>query len=273
MPSVLCIYIDDSGARHPDKDPGNVPAHGYDYFALGGILVKEEDEDMVKDARRLFCEKWQINAPLHSSEIRGRTGSFAWIGRLSSRNFLVFHEELYQLLKDLPVLGIACVVDRPGYNERYKERYGEKRWMLCKTAFSVVVERSAKYAQNLDRKLRVLPERCNEKEDKVLRQYYQNLKSCGMPFSQNTSAKYQPLTAEDLNSTLYDFKPKYKSSGLAQIADLYLWPMCMGGYHLSNRPYQRLMDDGKLIDCILDEGDIPHLGIKYSCFDLVERKP
>lgn len=273
MSSVSCLYMDDSGTRHPDRAPGKAPAHGYDYFSLGGILIKEEEEHLAREARDAFCEKWDVNAPLHSSEIRGRTGNFAWVGRLNRSDFLGFHEELYQLLRDLPVLGIACIVDRPGYNERYKERYGERRWMLCKTAFSVVVERSAKYARSFDRKLRVLPERCNEKEDEVLRQYYRNLRSYGMPFSQNTSAKYQPLTAEELNSTLYEFKPKYKSSGLAQIADLYLWPICMGGYHRSNRPYRRLMDDGKLIDCILDESDIPHLGIKYSCFDLVEPKP
>ena len=28
-----------------------------------------------------------------------------------------------------------------------------------------------------------------------------------------------------------------------------------------------LREDGKLIDCILPEADIPTRGIKYSCFD------
>ncbi|MFW8588883.1 hypothetical protein ACOJBM_40810 [Rhizobium beringeri] len=54
---------------------------------------------------------------------------------------------------------------------------------------------------------------------------------------------------------------------MAQLADLYLWPICMGGYHASNRPYQRLTDDGKLIDCHIKEDERPMLGSKYSCFE------
>jgi hypothetical protein len=33
-----------------------------------------------------------------------------------------FYEELYQFMRDAPVVGLACVVDRPGYNHRYRER-------------------------------------------------------------------------------------------------------------------------------------------------------
>jgi hypothetical protein len=49
--------------------------------------------------------------------------------------------------------------------------------------------------------------------------------------------------------------------------------ICMGGYHATNRPYQRLLMDGKLRECNLDEKEWPTLATKYSCFDLVERKP
>lgn len=66
---------------------------------------------------------------------------------------------------------------------------------------------------------------------------------------------------------------KNKSSPMAQLADLYLWPICVGGYHASNRPYQRLKEDGKLIECVLEEKDWPMLASKYSCFDKVVRKP
>lgn len=52
----------------------------------------------------------------------------------------------YCLMRDAPVIGLACVIDWPGYNKRYAEKYAENRWMLCKTAFSVVVERAAKFA-------------------------------------------------------------------------------------------------------------------------------
>ena len=59
---------------------------------------------------------------------------------------------------------------------------------------------------------------------------------------------------------------------MAQLADRYLWPICMGGYHTSNRPYQRLTGDGKLIDCHIKEDERPMLGSKHSCFEDVERK-
>ncbi len=55
-----------------------------------------------------------------------------------------------------------------------------------------------------------------------------------------------------------------------QLADLYLWPMAIGGYHSANRTYARLREDKKLIDCLLDEKAVPTEGIKYSCWDLEE---
>jgi hypothetical protein len=48
MPNVVSFYMDDSGTRHPDHNPGRRAAHGYDWFALGGILVKGEDEAEVR---------------------------------------------------------------------------------------------------------------------------------------------------------------------------------------------------------------------------------
>lgn len=121
--------------------------------------------------------------------------------------------------------------------------------------------------------MRVSPERCNKPEDAILKGYYHELKKTGLPFAPGTSEKYRPLTPEQFTETLYEFMPKYKSSPMAQLADLYLWPMCMGGYLASNRPYQRLMEDGKLIECMMPEDYKPMQATKYSCFDLVERKP
>jgi hypothetical protein len=53
----------------------------------------------------------------------------------------------------------------------------------------------------------------------------------------------------------------------------YLWPICMGGYRASTRPYRRLLGDGKLIECSLPFPDWAGLGTKYSCFESVERLP
>lgn len=270
--TVLNLYLDDSGTRHPSKKPGRMPAHGCDWFALGGILVQDEDENRARNLHAAFVAKWGFTVPLHSSEIRSRNEGLLWLRGKTEDERNAFYEDLYCLMRDAPVIGIACVIDRPGYNKRYAEKYAENRWMLCKTAFSVVVERAAKFAISQGRRLRVLPEKCNKPEDTALRAYYNELKTAGLPFDGANSGKYAPLSREQFTSTLYDLRFKEKSSPMAQLADLFLWPVCMGGYHLGNRPYQRLMGDKKLIECFLPETDHAMLASKYSCFEGVVRK-
>lgn len=270
-PKILNLYLDDSGTRHPNRKPGKKAAHGYDWFSLGGVLVKDEEESQARELHEAFMTKWNVTAPLHSSEVRSQNEGFFWLRDLEDEKCKAFYEDLYCFMRDAPVTGIACVIDRPGYNGRYSEAFRENPWMLCKTAFSVVVERSVKHAIADGRRLRVYPERCNKPEDQALRDYYKDLKTNGMPFDAKNSGKYQPLSKDDLSSTLYDLKFKYKSSPMSQLADLYLWPICMGGYHASNRTYKRLLKDGKLIECHLAPEDCETLGSKYSCFENVER--
>ena len=43
MTSKYLLYFDDSGNRNPDHMPTPPRTDKMDYFALGGILVKEED--------------------------------------------------------------------------------------------------------------------------------------------------------------------------------------------------------------------------------------
>lgn len=269
MPNVMNFYMDDSGTRHPDRKPGRIPAHGHDWFGLGGILIKEKDEDDARDLCCAFRKRWELSVPLRSADIRSKSSGFAWLGT-SPEKSEAFLEELYQLMADLPVVGIACVIDRPGYDHRYKKRYEGSRWMLCKTAFSVAVERAAKYARGGGLNLRVLVERGDKKTDRNILGYYEALRAEGMPFNPETSGKYAPLSADELRETLYECAIKNKSSPLIQIADLYLWPICIGGYAPDNRPYRRLKDDEKLIDCLLPAEAIPTQGIKYSCWELAE---
>lgn len=273
MVSTLNFYLDDSGTRRPDHKPGKRAQHGNDWFALGGVIVNGDEEQHARDMHAAFMKKWSITGkPLHSADIRARTGDFLWLEDADEEKRSAFYEGLYCLMRDAPIIGIACVVDRPGYNHRYYERYGRRPWALCKTAFAVAVERATKCAIERGRKLNVYPERCNKPEDRLLRAYFESLKSDGMPFDTTNSGKYGPLTPEQFGQTLYDFDTKRKSSPMAQFADLFLWPMCMGGYHAGNRTYARLVEDKKLIDCYLSEDQLAALGIKYSCFDLVQRK-
>ena len=105
-----------------------------------------------------------------------------------------------------------------------------------------------------------------------LKSYYEGLKRDGPPFDASRSEKYRPLTGAEFRETLYELQPKMKTSPMAQFADLYLWPMCMGGYNPGCLPYKRLLEDGKLIECGMTPNDVPMLGTKYYCFDAIERK-
>lgn len=272
MVNAYRFYMDESGTRHPDRDPGRKPAHGHDWFGLGGILIRESDEESLRAAHATFCKKWRITAPLRSADIRSKSGAFAWLKVCGAEKGEAFLEELYQLMARPELLGIACVIDRPGYNQKYRERYGRQRWSLCKTAFAVAIERAAKHVRKQGHQLRVLVERSDKKTDRWMHYYYQDLRSNGAPFDKTTSGKYQPLSPSELRETLYEFRLKGKSSPPMQIADLYLWPICIGGYDSSNRPYRRLLEDGRLIDCVLPAELIAAEGTKYSCFELVARE-
>jgi len=162
------------------------------------------------------------------------------------------------------------VIDRPGYNERYQAKYGDQRWLLCRTAFSIVVERAAKYAQKLGCRLRVNVERSDKTVDARLRRYYDELRGEGPPFNADSSAKYVPLDARAFAENLYEFQTKNKTSPLMQIADICLWPMCIGGYDPDNKSYVALRTAGALVDSKLLPEEIPSGGIKYSCWDLQE---
>ncbi|MGH9906054.1 MAG: DUF3800 domain-containing protein [Pyrinomonadaceae bacterium] len=270
MPKVLNFYLDDSGTRHPDHKPVR---QGRDWFALGGILLWEGDEDELRRKHTEFCGRWRIASPLHSSEIRCGSKRFRWLAELSEAERETFFTSLSDFLLSLPAVGLACVIDRPGYNHRYLLKYGRRRWFLCKTAFAIAVERATKFAIRHGGKLRVLPERCSKRDDAKLKEYYLALLNGGHPFDKAVSGKYGPVTAADYRNTLHEFRLKHKTSAPMQVADPYLWPMCMGGYHSGNRSYRLLADAGKLIDCQCSKEETESLGIKYSCFDLVKTKP
>lgn len=258
------LYIDDSGTRHPDRHlrlEGTDP----DWFALGGVLVDEQHEASCRQAHTEFCEKWSLTYPLHSEEIRHSKRNFRWMkdSRVRSDEFM---SELGRMLLSLPVYGIACVIDRRGYHRRYHERYGAKKWSLCKSAFDIVVERACKFARARGCKLDVFVERSDAKTDARITKYHEDLKRVGHPFDPQTSSRYNPLAQSELADTLYDLKLKTKSSPMMQIADLYLYPICKGRY-MSYRPHFDLVSAKKLLDDHVS--DPVTLGVKYYCFEQV----
>jgi hypothetical protein len=260
--------MDDSGSRRPNHKPEAFRPGQCQHFALGGVLLKEEDRPAIREAHATFCAKWNINYPLRSFDIRRKTKKFKWLNDSDSVNeaFLV---DLEEFLLALPVLGIACVIDRPGYDARYRLKYGRQQWHLCQTAFCIVVERACKHALRADRKLRIFPERSTAEEEDRLTDYFHMLRDTGMPFDARRSGRYRPTGAEQFSDLLYEIRHKHKGSAAMQVADLYLWPMAQHGYYPFNAPYQKLRDAGKLIECGLSRRECEVLGSKYSCFELV----
>jgi hypothetical protein len=268
---VVNLYLDDSGTRNPDRNPAEaLPAHGHDWFGIGGVMIREADEEAFRAEHAALYTKWKpfgMEKPLHSAEIRSQHKGFRWMRQRSPEELAEFYEDIEKLATHPKLTAIACVIDRPGYNKRYLPKYGDHRWLLCKTAFSIVVERSVKYAQKLGCRLRVNVERSDKTVDALLLSYYNELRGKGQPFDEDTSAKYSPLAAQVLAETLYEFQTKNKTSPPMQIADVCLWPMCIGGYKPDNKPYVALRTAGSLVDCKLLPEEVPTCGIKYSCWD------
>jgi hypothetical protein len=269
MPKVLNFYMDDSGTRKPNRKPLAFNPESPNFFALGGVLAAEEDEASIRLAYDDFCGKWGITYPLHSEEIRHSSGRFVWLQR-RSEEYPKFMNDLTRLLSSIRVVGLACVIDRPGYDDRYRAQYGRRQWHLCQTAFAISVERAAKHALRDGRRLRVMPERSTSEDESRIKAYYNDLRANGCPFDKATSGLYAPLEASDLKATLYELRFKYKTSPLAQIADLFLWPMVRAGYDPNYRPYILLKEAGQFIEQRIEQQEWSTLGSKYSCFQLVK---
>lgn len=265
------FYADDSGSRFPDRNPVS-RKDGIDCFALGGILIADADRAALQAAHAAFCQRWNIAYPLHSTAIRGRRNNFVWLGADAAIESM-FLTDLERFLLSLPVLAFAVVIDRPGYNLRYKERYGDQRWWMCKSAYNILIERVCKYVDAQGGILSIRFEQTGKAEDRALIGYGKDMKRYGAPFDPDRSRQYDALSASDY-SRIVEGDPQRltKESPAIQIADLYLYPMVKAGYEPEYAPWQNMLAAGKVIDALLTEEERPLLGVKYSCFDAQKTK-
>ena len=268
---VVRLYFDDSGSRLPDDDEED-RNDGINGFALGGILIKEQDVLEANKRHAAFMKRWGLAGPLHSTKLRGFRHQFRFLRNNADQS--KFFGELEDLLAQTRALGIACVIHRPGYNARYKEAHGPNRWKMCKTATAILAERSSKYADAEEgAKLKILFEETGKREDRDIIAYVRDLKTNGMPFNAQTSAAYGTLKAEDFKRIILgDPERITKKAGLAQIADLFLYPMIKGGYDPSYPSYGKLVENRLIIDCVLPADGVSARGVKYSCFDFKNAK-
>ncbi len=271
MINVLNLYVDDSGSRKPDRQTDSHASRNW--FGLGGLLVRDDDEQTERARHEALIAKWpEIQGiPLHSVDIRNKARGFSWL-RDNAERANAFYESLTEFICGSSIVCIAAVIDRDGYRARYEPKYEPgARWLLCKTAFTILLERAAKYALSERCRLRVLVERSDKKTDRRMLSYYEDLRAKGMPFDPKSMAGYAPLDATTLGGVLYEFRKKEKTSPLMQVADLCLYPICRARYE-PYQPFTQLLRHGRLIDTRLKREEVASRGIKYSCFELVDAR-
>jgi len=265
--SELIFYMDETGNRNPDNKPDK-GRENRDWFAFGGFLIAREDKDAARAKWQAIVDAWQIKHPFHITDMRNETAKWGWLGRVSEARRNAFWSEYRSFLSSLPVLGQACVIDRPGYVARgYLQKHGADRWLLCRTGFDIAIERAAKYARSVDRQLAVVFE-SDPAYNPIVEGYFADLKTNGLAFSEDTSDKYSPLSQEQFAETLTTIEHKPKSSRLLQIADSYIYAIARGKYDRQFHLWRELRDHRRIINFALhDNEQIKAMGIKYSCFD------
>jgi hypothetical protein len=272
MMGTLHLYLDESGVRIPNFSPEIARSDNMDYFAFGGALIDEEDIGAVIAAHVGIVQRWSLTGPLHSTKIRGRRKHFSWL-KVDKAKESDFLSDLENTILALPIIGTACVVDRPGYVARYAGQYA-KPWLLCKTAYAILIERAAKFASLNHKRLKIFFEEAGAKEDKDIVEYTKLLRSEGMPFDRNNSQPYSGLEASDFQLILMGEPNRItKNVPMIQFSDLILYPMAKGGYDPRYPPYEKLTRAGLLVDCHIKVAERPSCGIKYSCFDQKRNGP
>lgn len=259
----FALFLDESGSPKPN------PKDQAPFFAMGGVLVRRKDEAVIEDSITKFKERWNIDrkVPLHGSEIRSQKDRFAWLGKLSEEEQERFIEDLTSLIIGCPILVHACVISRSGYFNRYLERYGSNTWEMMKTAFSILVERAAKYAASNNGTVMVYYEKAGKTEDRLIKQYYRDLCSSGHPFNPATAAKYSPMPAAQMSELLRGIEGKTKNRAELQLADLCLYPLAKIKTQPDNKAFLAMRDEKLIVDCHLHPDHVEALGIKYYCFD------
>jgi hypothetical protein len=263
------LYLDDSGSRMLNRLSVDADARPQ-WFALGGLLVREEDEQKCKDAHDALYARWpQMTGPLHLTDMYSQTKKFAWLGLQTQDERNLFWRDFHEVLSSLPVIGQACVVHRPGYRDRgYGSRQGDARWDLCRTAFNILIERSAKIAANDGRRLRVKYEGSDRAADHALRSYWALLKAGnGLGFNANQAQKYDPFPPEKLAATLIDMERKTKTNKILQFADTFVLSVSRGRYEPTYGTFVAVRNAGLLADDVVGPDRAAAEGIKYSCFD------
>lgn len=259
----FALFLDESGSPKPN------PNDTASFFGMGGIIVKRSDETVIETRLAEFKERWSIPQaiPLHGNEIRAEKKRFSWLEKLSSQERELFKQDLTETIVSCPIVVHACVISRSGYFKRYYQKYSVKTWEMMKSAFSILVERAAKYAQSQNGTIMVYYEKAGKTEDRLIETYFHALRSSGHPFNPATANKYTPMPATELSMLLRGVEGKTKSRAELQLADLCLYPVVRSKDRPDDRAFVAMREEKLLVDCHLHPDQVETLGIKYYCFD------
>ena len=224
------------------------------------------NNEAVKKSVEDFAAKWRLKSPIHMTDMIAQRQGFSWLERRSQSDIDQFWDDWRRVLCNAPVIGIGCIIDRPGYVARGYLQAHSDRWLLCRSAFDIVVERAVKIARLDDRKLHIVFEADAAHNSKVTG-YHQNLKTNGLAFDGDRSSKYAPLSKDAFAETLGRIQHKPKSHTLLQVADSYIYAMARYRYDRKYSLYRHLRDRRRIADFAVPEGLSGTLGVKYYCFD------
>jgi hypothetical protein len=269
MDRPYTLYLDETGNRHPDKkpDPGRA---GRDWFGFGGVLIRGEDNDEIRGLVSRFSEKWGLRGPCHITDMLSENKVFSWLGRASQEDRDIFWRDWVDVLCKPNMIGIGCIVDRPGYLARGYLDNHENKWLLCRSAFDITVERAVKIARLESRKLHVVFEQ-DAGVNATVTGYFDNLKTNGLEFDATRSGRYSPLLASEFQETLGRIQHKPKNHPLLQIADSYIYAMARKAYDKRFWLYRHLRDKRRIADFCIPQEYIKTMGVKYYCFDQAQK--
>lgn len=250
--NIFYLYVDETIIPNHGKNDAFERKDGINCFAYGGILVKKEDISDIVEKYKKLCEKWNITYPLHSCEIRGRNGHFAWL--LSKEKKNRFLKDLNDFLISINIICFGSVVDKDGYKEKVKNR---SQWPIKKVSYFYLLERVVKYVDYLGGKLDISLEKINNKIESNIKYYTRKISDTGMFFN-----KENVFLKTDIIVSL-DFKPK--ENLFEQIADLCVYVIAKHGYVDKYIAWDSLYKNKKIIDSILLDKEVGDKGIKYYC--------
>lgn len=255
------LYIDDCGTLGTSDK--------FQPYALGGFVVKNEDEEPAREMLRQFKDDWKISreVPMHGADIRSGYADFAWLKELDKEEEVRFKTELSRLLAKMPIVTQACVVHKSNYHARYDEKYGKDIWNIRVSAVAILLERSVKLVKHMGGSfLRVCVEHTGTRENNFIKRTFKNFRETGCPFNPSTSSKYNPADAGLLQQFL-DEKPviRGKENEMLQIADMVLFYLATHDKESPGYLWGLLNEQRKIADVVAGNF-AEEFGVKYYCF-------